>query len=173
MRTRRHYVKDTSGFTMIELVVVIAIIAILASVGIPTFSQFLPNYQLKQAALDMFSNMQATKVEAVKNNASRSMTMNTAAKSYTKPDGIQVKLTDYGEGVDYGGGDATKNATTSGGSDFSGGVSYTSDIVTFNSRGTCNAGWIYLENKKGTSYAIGSLSSGVIRLRKWTGSEWE
>jgi prepilin-type N-terminal cleavage/methylation domain-containing protein len=44
--------KSASGFTMIEVLIVIVILAILMSIAIPGFSRWLPNYRLKGAARD-------------------------------------------------------------------------------------------------------------------------
>jgi type IV fimbrial biogenesis protein FimT len=57
-----------SGFTVIELMVVIAIIGIMTAIAIPAFSTWLPNYRLKSAARDLYSNFQKGKIAAIKNN---------------------------------------------------------------------------------------------------------
>jgi hypothetical protein len=46
-------------------------------------------------------------------------------------------------------------------------------VAVFNPRGTGSAGYVYLQNEKNTTYAVGTRSSGVILLRKWRGSEWQ
>lgn len=186
MINRRLFGRGTnSGFTMIEVMIVVALIAIIAGIGIPAFSNWLPNYRLKSAATDMFSNMQLAKMEAVKLNRSIKIEFHTSPQpgSYELIDGANViksvNLQDYNHNgeIGFGHGSAGKDATTSGGTPPSDGVSFYSNELEFTSRGTTkgDSGYVYVQNQKGTAYAIGTLTSGVIRLRKWNESsgEWE
>jgi len=187
MRTK----KRELGFTLIELMVAVAIFAIMAAIAIPGFSTWLPDYRLKSAARDLYSNMQLTKMGAVRANADWAIVFSTGSNSYRVcsddggdgdwTDGDEtvektVNLTDYESGVDYGSGNATKNATTSEGALPDDDVSYTNNLAVFNPRGTGSGGYVYLENNKNTTtYAIGTRTTGVILLRKWNSSsvDWE
>ena len=97
-----------------------------------------------------------------------------------RPDGTIEKwidLRDYDSSgaIGYGGGNAIKSATKSGSPLPDDGISFNNNTATFNSRGTGSAGYVYIENGRGTAYAIGTLSSGVIVLKKWDDSanEWK
>ena len=57
-----------AGFTMVELMIVIAVIAILTAIAVPNIISWLPNYRAKAAARDVISNFQKAKMEAVKRN---------------------------------------------------------------------------------------------------------
>ena len=70
--------KRTQGFTLIELLVIIIILGVLAAIAIPGFSVWLPNYRLKHAARDMFSNFQLAKLTAVRRNSNCTITFNQA-----------------------------------------------------------------------------------------------
>ncbi|MDH4205435.1 MAG: prepilin-type cleavage/methylation domain-containing protein, partial [Desulfobacteraceae bacterium] len=57
-----------SGFTLIQLTIVIALLAILTAVGVPNFLSWLPKYRLKSAARDLYSNLHLAKMSAIKAN---------------------------------------------------------------------------------------------------------
>ena len=179
--------RKQTGFTLLELMVTMAVAAVLLGVAIPAFSVWLPNYRLKNAALDVFSNFQQAKMMAVRANELCRVVFDPGNDRYEIRNSTggtikTVRLDQYGKPgeVAFGGGNATKNATTSGGSIPGDGVSYdlpapppNDNTVTFNARGMGTAGYVYLENAKGTAYAIGTESSGLIKMKKWIGGDWE
>jgi type IV fimbrial biogenesis protein FimT len=57
-----------SGFTVVELLVAISLIAIIAAIAIPNVIGWLPDYRLRSAAQDLYSNFQKAKLTAVKRN---------------------------------------------------------------------------------------------------------
>ena len=59
--------RNESGFSLIELIVVIAIIALAATFGIPAFSSWLPNYRLRSASQDLLSNFKLAKISGLLN----------------------------------------------------------------------------------------------------------
>ena len=54
---------------MIELLVIFVIVGILVTISIPGFSNLLPNYRLRSAARDLFSNFQLAKFTSIKRNS--------------------------------------------------------------------------------------------------------
>ena len=150
-----------SGFTLIELAVVIVLLAILAGVGVPNFLSWLPKYRLKIAARDLYSNLQLAKMSAIKANK------DCRVNYYTNPDRYKVdllnktiKLSDYKSGITFCGPNNQKFAVPT---------------ITFNSRGTGNSGYAYLTNSGKTAYyRVGPLTSGAIKLQKWGGgTSWK
>lgn len=59
----------SAGFTLVELMVAVAVFAILISVGMPTFRQMLKNYQVRVAAESVANGLQRARAEAVARNA--------------------------------------------------------------------------------------------------------
>jgi Tfp pilus assembly protein FimT len=171
-----HWIKrNEKGFSFLEIITTCGILGILATIAIPVFSTWLPDYRLKGAVQEIYSNLQLTKMEAVKINEDRSIVFNAGVGTYTKPDGTTVTLSEYGASVTYGGGNAGGGVD---GEDFDNFITYSApdDVASFNSRGMGNnngSGYVYLTNSKNRVYAVGSLTSGVIVLKRWNGSDWE
>ena len=65
--------RNNSGFTIQELMTVIAIIAIMASIAVPNLIGWLPNYRMRSGADQMLSAMWLSQRRAVRENESVSV----------------------------------------------------------------------------------------------------
>lgn len=190
MRPLRHCTNN-DGFTIMELLTVIGIISIVSVISIPPFISWIPDYRLKSAALDLFSNFQNARMRAIQSRGEYAILFNVSAGTYQlvssgknktldggeSDDRIEktVFLSDYGSGIRYGYGSASEKATGGGGG-FSPGdeVSYNGDMAEFNSRGMANRmGYVYLENSRKSTFAVSTPTmAGFVHIKRWNGREW-
>ena len=185
------------GFTLIELLVTIAILSALAVIAIPAFSAWLPDYRLRQAARELYSNFQRAKMGAVRANESWGVWFDSGGKRYriyslgpnrtwdnfaAPPAGddtlqnITINLSSY-QGVNYGRALTIPKCPLDGdtGTDI---ISYHTpeDVAVFTNRGMVlnPQGFVYLSNAKGTCYAVGTPSAaGAVVLMKYSGGIWK
>jgi type IV fimbrial biogenesis protein FimT len=59
---------NTKGFTFLETMIVMTIVAILSVIVVPSLLSKMPQRHLKAAARELFSNLQKAKILAVKEN---------------------------------------------------------------------------------------------------------
>lgn len=71
------------GFNLIELVVVIAIISILATVAVPSFTGMITRMKAKGAATDLYMALMKTRSEAIKRNANVTLAIASGGKGWT------------------------------------------------------------------------------------------
>lgn len=168
----------SQGFSLMELIVVLALISILAAIATPLVLNWLPNMQLKGAARELFTTLHKAKMGAIKENQNWAVVFDVINNEYRLVSDwggantleLTVGLNDYHNGIQYGGGTTLFSVT---GAAFVDGVSYINNRVVFNFRGIGSGGYIYLENdKQDLSYAVGTRTSGVIRLLKSQGAGW-
>jgi type IV fimbrial biogenesis protein FimT len=172
---------DAKGFTMLELLVVVVVFGIVASLAVPNFLSWMANYNIRSAADELYSNMQFARINAVKQNKDWAVVFDTVNGMYyvcsdngdgdwtTLDDNVKertVTLTDQAADIIYGMGSAAGNPVTVTGGTFANGA-------VFGPRGTSSSeGYIYLTNTNGSAYAVGAGLGGVIIYRRWADSDW-
>jgi type IV fimbrial biogenesis protein FimT len=67
-------VSGARGFTLIELMVTLTVLGVLLGVGIPSFRDFIAGQRVKSASFELMSSMMIARSEAVKRNATVSVT---------------------------------------------------------------------------------------------------
>ncbi len=77
-------IKEQKGFSLVELMIVVAILAILGAIAVPSFQRYAINSDLKSAARDIQGDFFICKERAIAENIEHSITFNVNANSYTK-----------------------------------------------------------------------------------------
>lgn len=165
--------KKNTGFSLIELMITIAIISILSMVAVPRFNDFIPRYRLKAAARNLQANMQKAKMKAIKENIPVQIRFDNTNSpgfyyfdtiddnSYTAGE-FMVSLSTYKDNIDFGTGNATLN--------WNGSNCSQASAITFGTRGTANPASVYLQNKTATiCYAITTSIAGIVKVRMYNG----
>ena len=178
--------RDGSGFTIIELIVVVAIIGITAAIAIPNIISWIPTMRVNSAARDMVSEMQLARMKAVSERNNYVITFDTTTNQYSiyddgDNDGAEaselVKTvdvdTDY-SGIQFG---YVAGETETSGDPISNSVTFTGTPrrVAFKPNGTANkVGSVYLiptediaGSRRDRQRAITVIQTGRIKLWKY------
>ena len=156
-----HKYNGIKGFTLLEALVVLTIIAVLLMIAKPMFSRIVVNTNLRAAAGALAEDMKLAKQRAVMENVKYSITFNISSNNYTMnnydPNGNMnalpiktVNLSDFGKGI------SILNQNYSGGN---------SGTITFYTRGTCSGpatGMITLQNSLNSTKAITTNLMGRV-----------
>lgn len=187
---------NLSGFTLLELMIVIGIGMITAAIAVPNFLSWRDQMYVRSAARDMYSAIQDARMIAIRNNSATAVVFDIVNSRYYTCDNwgadgtwtgpndttgtgdnniVQtIDLASYGGDVLYGGGNIVGNNSVTGNAIPADGISYGGNDFATNSRGTGEAGYVYLQNFDGDRvYAVGTQANGNVRLLRWDGGNWQ
>ena len=133
------------GVTLIELVVVMAIVAILGLFMAPAIGEWVDNFRIKQAARDIASTLQLAKMQTISTRQTQSVNFTLADGTYRiTPGGSDSQVS---KGVTIVAGSATS--------------------ISFNPNGTSTtSGTVTINNAKGKQYQVSVSTTGRIQMQE-------
>lgn len=172
--------RGKSGFTLVEMMVVIAVAGVLTAIAIPTYIAWLPRHRANGAARQLFTDLQYARMRAISENNDYKVEFDTGNNLYkVYDDTVLVKTINIGEhsGIAYG----YSSSTNWNGDTISSSVTFTGTppSVTFQPTGRANKnGSIYLKptedsTRKDRQRAISVISTGRVRMYKNNSTTWE
>jgi type IV pilus assembly protein PilE len=154
-------IKTIKGFSLLELMIVLAILGVAVTFATPAFNKYRHNANLKEAARDLTADVALIKQRAVSESIQYRIVFDESANNYR----FQIEQPrDSGNYVDLApASDNTKSpaaigAITISNPSFTGGVPY----ITFQQRGTTSAGSVTLTNKISSTAVITTTLMGKV-----------
>lgn len=165
----KHHTPKEQGFSLIETLVVITIVAIAAGMAVPNLLSYQPKYQFNRAVNDIYSNLQWARLTAIRENASCRVVFDETNHSYSiilNPNSLDppqlrsTTLSEYNREI---------HLSPSG-----------VDRITYNPRGTGSSGTIvvsipyrYCEDNDDCCVCITASSSGRLKKKTKTYPNYE
>ncbi len=186
------------GLTLQEIIISLAIVGVVAIVGLPHLVAMIPNYRLTGAARSLVIQIHKAKLRAIQQRTIYYLDFDLDDDGNLESEACflwgdrngnrRKELLEQSEMVldfktfpnvhlkpypsDLGGPRRGPNNTKidAGGGD---GVSFSQNRIKFNPNGTCSTGTIYFHNSKGRTFAIRLRYNGLTQLWRHYGQDWE
>jgi prepilin-type N-terminal cleavage/methylation domain-containing protein len=133
------------GFSLVELVVTLALVGILAAIALPNWNKLLPSYQLDSSARQVQSELHYIKMRAAAENAGFQFVYSDGAAAYTIQRASIILV--------------TKPLPT-------GIVVTNAGTISFSPRGTAGGNRVGLRNTQGTCKQVVVSPTGRVRICK-------
>lgn len=173
------YIRDTAGFSLGEILMVLAIIGILSAMALPAFFSGQPYRRLKAASRDIYGAMQQARLKAVREN--RDTILRFGADFYYidennngQPDSDEsrVDLSARYNDVQFVSGAVTSSGIGTGSVTSAASITFTSTgTATFNN--SQNAVYIENINNPQEFFSVAVMASGAIKISWYDGTTWK
>jgi len=164
-----------NGFTIIELLIVIAIMAVMSAIAIPNFRVWGPNYRLRTAIQEAYSDFQNARVTAMREGVNCAITFDQAVGGTTYDYVVFVDADndleyDAGERViverewdDYA--DVNEDSVTfTNNDDGLPSIAFRSNGISRNNTGGFGGGTLTLRNSNGRTGSVVIAAGGTVRI---------
>ncbi|UCF71279.1 MAG: prepilin-type N-terminal cleavage/methylation domain-containing protein [candidate division WOR-3 bacterium] len=175
-RPKPHRHSSTHGFTLIELMVVIAIIAIVALIAVPNFTRMQRQARTRSACYKTAQHFKALRERAITSGGTYAINFpDQYSYRLIRPDSTtqDFKLSEIAGGKVYFGGVGVVGQPPEGttGAPAVDGVDFPSDILFFDGRGGATSGVLYITDGI-DNYAVGVNTLGKIATYEFAGGTW-
>jgi prepilin-type N-terminal cleavage/methylation domain-containing protein len=167
------FFKNRKGFTLLEILIVIAMMAVLGAISYPAFTSFSKTYKFRAAGREVLTTAMQARSNAIRDNATWRVEFDHAANKFNlvAPDGsvaVSHDLSSYGHGIKLIG--DTESTCGAASKNWSSDPISQTDLITFTGRGFGNSRSIYLEDADNKiCLAVSAASSGIARLHRYNG----